>query len=120
MTIRVYKDDVSEVEKAFIALKELWEKNQMSRKFIQVEFGQTITILNCLRHSTSSDEGVMEAAMEAIKALLHNNADNQINSENLVKQDIMSLLKKCITDFDISTKEPALHIVSTLLKVSSI
>ena len=35
MTIRVYKDDVSEVEKAFIALKELWEKNQMSRKFIQ-------------------------------------------------------------------------------------
>jgi hypothetical protein len=62
----------------------------------------------------------MEAAMEAIKALLHNKTDNQINSENLVKQDIMSLLKKCITDFDISTKEPALHVVAALLKVTSI
>jgi len=62
----------------------------------------------------------MESAMEAIKALLHNKADNQINAENLVKQDIMTLLKKCITDFDIAVKEPALHIVSTLLKVSSL
>ena len=76
MTIKVYANDINEVEKAFNTLSELWEKSQLTRKFMQVEFGKTNLILNCLRNNTSTDDAVIEAAMEAIKALLHNKCDN--------------------------------------------